>query len=444
MTSQKMTRRQALKLLGGAAAGATVASAIPAFAAPRRLSLLARLQTYQGKLTVYSTADPTRYEPLIKAAEEALPGVELDWRQLGDQRYVELFSAAELAGDQIDVMDMNGQDLRRYALAGKLLDLSDTPYLDRFRPVGLQTYTIGDKLWALPRGGIGGFTFLYNRKMLEKVGMTSAPETYDDLLALKPELEKIGASVFTHQGKDIYLWPVWQFWAHAQTSGNKAVENTIKTLQGEMKFTDPEHVAALEILYKFVQDGMFVKDVLGLDTAGAEQQWFQNKALFYYWGPWEIYNFRRAEPDLKDFDMWLTTPVRAVPDTNVMRQLPGGTGSALSIYSKIAPERLDTAKALLDFMTSDEWVEWANKDSGDAVSTNANVEASTDPIAIEFGKTCAPNQFVYLDWFWPPEITRSFQEQQQAIVAGTVKPDQAAASIQNVLEQLYMDGYEFI
>ncbi len=95
-------------------------------------------------------------------------------------------------------------------------------------------------------------------------------------------------------------------------------------------------------------------------------------------------------------------------------------------------------------MTSDEWVEWANKDSGDAVSTNANVEASTDPIAIEFGKTCAPNQFVYLDWFWPPEITRSFQEQQQAIVAGTVKPDQAAASIQNVLEQLYMDGYEFI
>jgi ABC-type glycerol-3-phosphate transport system substrate-binding protein len=88
-------------------------------------------------------------------------------------------------------------------------------------------------------------------------------------------------------------------------------------------------------------------------------------------------------------------------------------------------------------------VAWANKDNNDPVSCNANVQASDDPIAVEYGRTCAPNQIVYLDWFWPPEITRSFQEQQQAIVAGTVKPDEAAANIQKAMDELYFDGYEF-
>ena len=44
---------------------------------------------------------------------------------------------------------------------------------------------------------------------------------------------------------------------------------------------------------------------------------------------------------------------------------------------------------------------------------------------------------------WPPEITRSFQENQQAIVTGVKTPEEAAESIQAELEQLYADGYEF-
>jgi len=165
MVSQKMSRRQALKLLGGAAAGASVAGAFPAIAS-KASSLKMRFQSYEGRVVVFSTFDPMRYAPLVEAIEAAFPDVTVDWRLLPSERFVELFSAAEIAGDQIDIMDLNGQDLRRYALAGKMLDLSDTPYLDRFRPVGLETYTINDTLWALPRGGISGFTFLSNLKLL--------------------------------------------------------------------------------------------------------------------------------------------------------------------------------------------------------------------------------------------------------------------------------------
>jgi len=142
-------------------------------------------------------------------------------------------------------------------------------------------------------------------------------------------------------------------------------------------------------------------------------------------------------------DMSLIAPLRSVEDATVKRMLPGGTGSATCIYAKIAPERLDVARKILDLMTSDQWVKWDNELAKDPVSANKNVQASTDELATKYAKECANNQFTYLDWYWPPEITRAFQENQQAIVAGTKKPDEAATSIQKVLDGLYKDGYKF-
>jgi ABC-type glycerol-3-phosphate transport system substrate-binding protein len=94
-------------------------------------------------------------------------------------------------------------------------------------------------------------------------------------------------------------------------------------------------------------------------------------------------------------------------------------------------------------MTSDEWVKWANDLNKDPVSCNTNVQASDDPLSLKYAEECADHQFTYLDWSWPPEITRSFQENQQAIVAGTKKPDEAAQAIQEVLDDLYAEGYKF-
>lgn len=461
MSKKPMSRRQMLSLLisgtagvalaacGGAtpsapaasfgqqpAAGATAAPAPAATSAPA-----AGASAYNGKFVIMSAGNPEQNDPLIKGIQEAHPGVTVEWRYLPSERYVELFTAAEVAGDQIDMLDLNGQDLRRYALGGKMLDLSDLQYKDRFREIGLQTYTINGKLWALPRGGIGGFTFLYNKKALAKIGVTTEPQSYDDLVKMAPDLKKAGIAPFVHAGKNIYLWPVWQFWAYAQTSGNKATENTAKTLAGEMKFTDPEHVAALEVLHKFTQDGMFIDSVNSLDGDGAWLPFTQGKAAFFYTHTGQIGVYRKG--DFPELDLGLIPPLRAVADANIKRQMPGGTGSATGVYAKVAPERHDLAMSVLDLMTSDKWVKWANDLNKDPVSTNQNVQASDDPLALKYAEECSPNQITYLDWNWPPEITRAFQENQQAIVAGTKQPADAAQAIQQVLDDLYQDGYKF-
>ncbi len=446
MNQKTITRRNFLRAsglaLGGAALAACAPAAAPAATSAPAATAVPAAKSYEGPFVIMSSAgDTKKIQPWLDKMSAAFPGVKFDFRPLSSEKYTELFAASEVAGDQIDFMDLNGQDLRRYATGGKVLDLSDLSYKDRFRKVGLDTYTVGGKLWALPVGGIDGFTFLYNKKLFDKIGATKEPETYDDLKVMAAEFKKAGIAPFTHAGKNIYLWPVWQFWAHGQTSGNKSIENTFKTLAGDMKFTDAEHVAALEVLYNFAQDGMFIDGVNSLDSDGAWQSFTQAKAAFYFEHIWHIGQLASApEPAL---DMTVMAPVRVVKDAAIKRQMPGGTGSAECIYAKIAPERKEVALKLLDWWSSDESVKFFNELNSSPVSTNAKVQASTNPVALKYAKECADNQTTYLDWFWPPEITRAFQENQQAIVAGSKKPNEAAAAIQAVMDQLRKDGYKF-
>ncbi|MCX6046123.1 MAG: ABC transporter substrate-binding protein [Chloroflexi bacterium] len=446
MSTQKLSRREFLRVGALAGVGLTLVACAPApGAAPQAGNAPAAAGggngPYEGKFVIMSAGNAEQNAPLIKGIEEAHPGVKVEWRGLTSERYTELFTASEVAGDQIDIMDLNGQDLRRYAVGNKLVDLSDIDYKDRFREVGLQTYTVKGKLWALPRGGISGFPFLYNKKLLDQIGVSKEPETYTDLLQMAPELKKIGAAPVVHAGKNIYLWPIWQFFAYAQTSKNDPVEQTFKVLSGQTKFTDADHVAGLEILGKYASDGLFIDGVNSLDGDSAWIAFSQGKAAFWYNHSSQVGTYRKGT--FPELDMSLMPPLRSVEDATVKRMLPGGTGSATCIYAKIAPERLDVARKILDLMTNDQWVKWANDLNKDPVSTNKNVEASTDELAIKYAKECADNQFTYLDWYWPPEITRAFQENQQALVAGTKKPDEAATSIQKVLDDLYKDGYKF-
>jgi ABC-type glycerol-3-phosphate transport system substrate-binding protein len=197
----------------------------------------------------------------------------------------------------------------------------------------------------------------------------------------------------------------------------------------------------LEILYRFAQDKMFNESVLSADRDAAWLLFTQGKGAFLYIHSGAIGDYERG--DFPQLDMGLMPPVRAVSDDSVQRQLPGGTGTALSKYAKIDAARNGLADSVLELITGDELVAWLNEFSGDPVSCNQNVTASDSPLALEYAEKCSPNQITFLDWFWPPEITRAFQENQQAIVSGDTTPDEAAAAIQGVLEDLYADGYRF-
>jgi raffinose/stachyose/melibiose transport system substrate-binding protein len=433
-----ITRKQLLK--AGAAAGLAGLLPMPIQAA-------SHIGAYRGKISVYGIAVPSPGHPgvikLFQDFDKVHPGITIENHGFPSERFVALFTAAQAAGEQIDMLFLNGQDLRRYAVAGDLVPLNGLPHLERFWPIGRKTYTINGKLWALPTGSIGGFPIFYNKALLDKYHLP-VPQTYADLLTVGKELTKQGVSAYTHDGKNIYLWPVWFFTTYAQVTANQSVEKTIATLTGHGKFTDPEVVEALDVIFGLARHKIFSPDVLSLDTDGATAEFMTGKAAFWLHYDGVIAAVRQAAPPhLNPPGMQLdVTLFPWVGKKSIKRQFPGGTGAAAGIYSKTSSARQAVVTEILEFITTDRANAYLVKDGDSTMGTNIHAKGSSDPVALK-ERTLLPNMTIYLDWYWPPEITRAFQEGIQAGVGLKKTAPQVARDIQATFNKLLKSGYQF-
>jgi raffinose/stachyose/melibiose transport system substrate-binding protein len=367
------------------------------------------------------------------------PGVKITYQYFTSEQFVALFTAAPQSGQEIDVLLLNGQDVRRYALAGDLLPLDSVSYKGRFEKLAIDTYTINGHLWGVPTGGTGGFNIMTNMALLKQVG-ASYPQTYADLVATGKKLQKIGASAFTHPGKVIYLWPVWFFTTYAQVTNNQSVPKTFAILEGKAKFTDPEVVQALDLIFQFPKDGLFSPDVLSLDTNGAEHEFLTGRAAFSL-GDYG-YSSTVATQKVPNMTLAAYDMPRLVSNKSVKSQFPGGPGAPLCLYSKIPAAHKPAALALLNFMSTNASDKYLVVDGQGTLGVNNGVTGSSTPVAKEEAKLL-PNMTVYLDWFWPPEVTTAFQQGIQAGVAGSQNATQVAQSIQSVFDKLVAGGYKF-
>ena len=140
-----------------------------------------------------------------------------------------------------------------------------------------------------------------------------------------------------------------------------------------------------------------------------------------------------------ELDMMLMPKLVGKP---VESQYPGGPGTVLGIPSKIDPKRKDAALKLIDFLTTDESDAEAVKTNGGAVPVNADVPPTDIPVYTK-EKTIIHQMVTYLDWYWPPEITRAFQEGLQAGLAGRIKAEDMAKNVQTTFDKLVAGGYSY-
>jgi raffinose/stachyose/melibiose transport system substrate-binding protein len=422
-------------VLTGAAAAATL-SAMP------RMSAAADLK-FKGELAIAGllrTPPDQAWAGLIKSFEAAHPGITVKDTQYPSDTFVALFTAQQTAGKPADVLSLNGQDLRRYATNGTLLAIDAAGIdLGRFRPAALTTAQINGKTYGLPTNSISGFPLFFNRKVLEKAGM-DAPKSYEDMLALRDKLKPLGIKVFTHPGKVIYLWPVWFFTTFAQTTGNKSAERTIEILTGKGKFTDPDVVQALDLVFKFGKDGLVPREVMSLDGPQALADFAAGHAAFWMQHESLVPQINQDKPAGLDLDVMLMPKLVAA---DVKSQYPGGPGAIVGVNAKSDPDRQAAALAFIDWATTDAADEAEIKFGNGTVPVNTGVKPIGGGVVKKL-VGLSPNLVTYLDWNWPPEITRSVQEGIQGGVAGQVSAAEAAESAQKTLDRLVANGYKFL
>jgi raffinose/stachyose/melibiose transport system substrate-binding protein len=417
------------------------ASASAAAAAMSRTSAAKDLD-YKGDLAVTGfvrTPPDEAWADLLKSFEAAHPAISVQETDYPSETFVALFTAQQTAGKAADVLMMNGQDLRRYAINGTLLPLDGGAIdLGRFRPGALSTGQINGKTYGLPSGSISGFPVFVNREVLDKASM-DLPTRYEDFLVLRDKLKPMGIKTFTHAGKVIYLWPVWFFTAFAQTSGNRTTERTIEILTGKGKFIEPDVVQALELVFRFGRDGLVPREVMSMDKPQALADFSAGRAAFWIQHESLIAQIDRDRPAGVDLDVMLMPKLVA---DDVKPQYPGGPSGIVGLNSKSAADLKEAAFAFAD---------WVTNDAADAAEVkfahgNVPVNAGVKPFgggAAEKLVGLSANLITYPDWNWPPEITRSFQESIQGGIVGQVSPAEAAEAAQRTLERLVGNGYSF-
>lgn len=347
---------------------------------------------------------------------------------------------AHLAGERMDVIacaanPTNGAYVRR----GVVRDITDNiqPWVDRFEPASLDAYTVGGRAYGIPVSTLSTSSFFYNTDVFNQLGLAE-PDSYEELIEVAAVLDGAGYIPVLHQGKTVWMWPMWYFETAAQTMGDP-IAKTVSNLRGEASFTDPEDVEALARIGQFVDDGILDRDSLSVDWDGMRSAFASQQSAIYYGGTWEL---PWLEENVIDFE-WGVFEFPQLPDVPGTRGHGGGPDDGFCIYSGISDDILPHAVAFLEYVSRPEVAE---KHLGIAQPLAASIKGVTaieSEIADDLRSNHFPNTVRFLDWIWPTEINDAFQGAIQGMVGGTITAEEGMAQVQAVYDDLVFDGYSY-
>ena len=401
-----------------------------------------------GEFVVYSTmmteADAGHW---LKDFEDE-NGVKITYVKSEAEDYMKTLTVAYNGGQQIDVLWINGQDIRTLGSRGVIVPLENVDYWDRFTEVAVEQCMVGDIHYAVPADTIGGMSMYYNKKLFDEHGV-KLPTNMQELREAKEAFAPHGISMFGHCGGAVYMWPSWYFMLFGSTSGGRALERTEEILTGKGKFTDEDSLAAMKLLQE-LGDGFFQPGVNAADREAGEQVFIQGQTAMTFAGNWQLNNFRLGGMD--ESTLFAYAGMQFVDGEPFHTTGAAGSGNCVTICSKASD--MDLAYKFLDYASSDEkvieqrYADYLEK-PWDTALLLANVNAKVpeqyklDPTMEVFRDEMLPNMDLWLDWLWPAEVVTTAQEQIQMVVGQQTTAEEGVAAMQATLDDLIASGYVF-
>ena len=452
---QLLSRRDVLKLAAILAGGAG-ASAFLAACAPRRGSgsppPTASAGALTGPLTLIAAGgDPFAEPPLRKVFEDfaALhPGIEWDVRALpgGGPEWDRLARALLASGDPVDLVMINGQQVRAWARDGLLADLSGDPNLDAVLARVPERFQIGGPGETVRRAvplatarGLQITGLYYNAALLEEAGI-AVPSAIEDLGAMVEPLAALGASPLVHCAGDAFFNQILITWILpmiVERSGEDPLEFAERCVRGEIRYDSAEWIEALTTISGLRETGVMLEGSGALDYIGMQQVLLQGKAAATFQGSWMLPQIRAGAPS-RPFELHVAPPP-LVEGAERPRPILAWGGFALP--TTVVRSR-DAAYAFLEYASRPE----IDREVTAGLQTYSPIAESNDTIADPIAREFLPffeDTITPLDWLWEPEITAELDSQVQALLKGATEPTAASRSVQAVAEVLRSTGRSY-
>lgn len=454
-SSRPLSRRDVLKvsaLLGGSAAVAAFLGACAPRRDPGSSAAAAASAGADGPITMIAGGGDPLAEPALKRAFDDFsglhPGVSWDVRALagGGADWDRLARSLLASGEPVDLVTIDGQQVRSWARDGLLADLSaDSRLADVLARVPATTRIGGPgdaSTRAFPLAvtrGVHTTGLYYNRALLDEAGV-AVPRTIADLEAMVQPLAKIGVAPLVHCSGDVYFNQILLTWILpmvVERSGSDPVAFADATVKGEHRYDGPEWIEAFATIADFRASGILLDGSGATDYLAMQQLLLQGKAAATFQGSWMLGQIRAGTAP-RPFDLHIAPPP-LIDGATRPRPIHSWGGYALPAKGSRSRE------AVYEFL------EYASRPDVDRAITAgtqnyspiaASNDAITDPIAREFLPLFA-DAITPLDWLWEPEVKDEIDSQVQALVKGSTDGSSAGRAVQVVADALRSGGRSY-
>jgi raffinose/stachyose/melibiose transport system substrate-binding protein len=263
----------------------------------------------------------------------------------------------------------------------------------------------------------------YRKDLFEKAGITSVPTTYEELLAANDKLKAANIVPLSIGGK--FGWNTMRLLdSLIEMTCGADVHNQLKQLQTTWS-TECVTKAYVE-LRKWVDSGYLPQNFLGIDPGEAKIPVYRGEAAMLYEGDWNVGTLIADGEDPAGYDFF---------------PFPTGT-ERLSFFVEMYlisknSKHKDEAAKFADFWTSTP-IQAKHLGAFSVASPNKEVKASDKLVPLQMKWVDVINSFSGLyfpaDQDLPNRLQFSFFQVQDNVIAGSVKPDAAAAAMQAEIE----------
>lgn len=239
--------------------------------------------------------DVAGYEKVIKAFEQANPGITINFKPFKATEYNTILNTALQSDSGPDILQ-----LRPYAPgialaeAGYLEPLDGLKGLGKFSSESLAAATGKDgKIYGVPLS-LNSTQIYYNKSLFEQYGLAE-PKSWSELLQIARTLQEHGVTPFAFGSKEGWLLSLSHgVIAPGAYNGNAFVE---KLLKGETDLTALEFVTSVQRMKELTP--YFPENFTGLELNDLRAMFATEKAAMFINGSFELEGIRKLNPDLK-------------------------------------------------------------------------------------------------------------------------------------------------
>ena len=379
---------------------------------------------------------------------ESLSGVKVNFELYApSDAYAQKVRVAAQGASLPDIFGILGEkrDFASFIKADHILDL--TPYMEssggewknRFfaKALAVNEFSEGNS-YAVKAGIYGApvdimtIQMVYNKDLFKALGLNpeQPPATFQEFLDIGKKIK---------QANMLGLVSGWgEAWMIGCLANNYAFnimgeEKVLKTIKGEVGYTDPDWIKVLSLFKEMQGSGVLASGLVTMVNKNAEQLFANDKAVFAFNGSWCVNVYKSMNPNLKYAAI---LPPKASDKYPV--SIWGGAGSSFMVNGR-SKNKEEAVKFLKWFTDRDQQAYLAENTSNPPANKDALSRIS--PILKQFAddmeRTTHPNAWGISE---SPQVLETFNKGIQSIIIGEKSPEQVAQETQKIKDREMAKG----